>query len=186
MNPTRRWLTMAAAVCIALPSFSAPAPAPIPNSQGPITDALRMRALLPRTAPLTACPAVVVADGQIELERRSAVPIVTYVKEAVKTADGRVTEVTRAATMTEARVTKSRVAVKACKFFVVSKDGKLEPIDPEKATALLKKTTAVLTGDNADVDPRTFELIKPGTLCLIFQPPPPTPPPPLPDEKPRN
>ena len=56
-----------------------------------------------------------------------------------------------------------RVTVKACKFFAVSKEGKLEALDAAKATALLKKRTVLLIGGSAVVDPRHLTLVKPGT-----------------------
>jgi hypothetical protein len=80
--------------------------------------------------------------------------------------------------------TKMRVAAKSCKFFTVTKEGKLDPLDAAKATAMLKTRTPVLTSDS-DVDTRGLDQIKPGTLCIVVPesaygpdaPPPPPPPP---------
>ena len=72
--------------------------------------------------------------------------------------------------------------VKSCKFFTVSKEGKLEALDAAKATALLKKRTAILTGDSATVDPRHLELVKPGTRYLVIPPSPLQKPAPRPSE----
>lgn len=187
MNRFTIGVALTAASWFALPASAAPAPIPARTSQGPITDALRLRGLLPRTGPLSATPAVMAADGSLELQRRVMVYVQKQVTEIVQRPGGRVEEVTRVVTEAVAQAATVRVIVKSCKFFVIGKDGKLEALDAGKATAALKTMTAVLTGESADVDPRTLELIKPGTLCVIHLPPDPTaPPPPLPDERPKN
>jgi hypothetical protein len=65
------------------------------------------------------------------------------------------------------QVYKVRVAVKDCKFFLVTNDGKLEALDAKKAAGMLKKQTPVLTGEKADVDPKTLGVFKPGTIYLV-------------------
>src|SRR5262245_50258276 len=116
MNLFRMWLSLAA-VWFILPAAAAPAPAPVSTSQGPISDALRLRALLPRTAPLSACPAVMAGEGQLELERRVPVYVTKHVKETVQTPDGQVREITRVVSEAVQQASKIRVAVKTCKFY---------------------------------------------------------------------
>jgi len=159
--------------------------------------------MLPTTAPLRVRTVVITKEGTIGLERPALMPMKTkrlvtemvpverVVTENVRRPDGKVGQVSRTvktmvAQYKEVETTayvplwsteRKPVPVKACKFFVVTKDGKLEALDVEKATARLKKKTVVLTGDTTEVDPRRLELIKPGTLYLIVSPsPPPAPP----------
>jgi hypothetical protein len=186
VNLSRTWLALAAVAWFALPGASAPAPAPdpAPLPPGPLSDALRLRDRLPKTPPLLVSPAVMAGEGVIELERRALVTIEKRVNVTVKRPDGATTTEVYAVTEVVPHAVKVRVMVKACKFFTVTREGKLEALDAAKATALLKKKTAVLTGQTAEVDPRTLELVKPGTLCVIlvhpfpYAPPPPAPPPP--------
>jgi hypothetical protein len=208
MNVFRMWLALALAAWLVPAGHAAPAPALV--SQGPITDALRLIGLLPRAAPLHVCPAVLAEEGIIALERRTVisvrvrrnvpvmVPVTRQVVEAVRLPGGKVEQRTRQITelitqwrqveetvaMPGGAVETVRLAVKTCKFFVVSKEGKLETVDAPRAVALLKKKTAVLTGDSAEVEPRALELIRPGTLCVIVPPPAP-PATPAPDRPPR-
>jgi len=203
-----RMLLALTAVWFTMPALAAPVPVPASTARGPISEALRLREMLPRTAPLTVTPAVMAKEGVIVMERRVLVtvpiqrevsvnvPVTRQVIEKVVQADGKVVErvrpiteyVTQKQTVTEwssqARAETITLMANGCKYFVVTKDGKLEAINADKATAMLKKKTAVLTGDSADVDPRTLELVKPGTLCVISPPAASTAPPPLPDEKP--
>jgi hypothetical protein len=210
MNLNRIWLAFAAAAWFALPGTAAPVPIPAPASASPIAETVRLLGMLPTTAPLFVRTAVMGKEGVIEVERPAmATMLVTRnvtvmfprainVTETVQGPDGKAKQVTRKVTEMVAetksenvtilvpggKVEKIPVAVKSCKFFVVSKEGKLEALDTAKATALLQKRTAVLTGESAEVDPRHLELVKPGTLCMIYLPPappaPPAPPPPPP------
>jgi hypothetical protein len=202
-------------LCLALATLGASlaeaAPAPSPISEGPISDALAVRALLPNTAPPTVTAAVTAGEGVIELESSTISmvtetrvrTVMTNVAETRKELanvvgpDGKPQTVERtivvnvpvareeAFTVTVARATggaaKARIAAKSCKFFTVTKESKLESLDAAKAMAMLKTRTAVLTGANAEVDPRNLELIKPGTLYLVAPPSaqiPDAPPPP--------
>ena len=202
MNFSRMWLALVAAAWLPLAAAAAPAPVAVRTSQGPLADALRLRGLLPGTAPLLVLPAVMVEKGVIGLKFRPLVVIAVTrdvmvmvprkrtVTETVQLPGGKVAQRTRLVTEYETRTEKMvehvqrpggkveimRVTVKSCKFFRVSKEGKLEALDAAKATALLKKRTAILTGDSAEVDPRHLTLVKPGTLYLVLPPPPPPPP----------
>jgi hypothetical protein len=214
MNISRALLALGAVACFPLAAAAAPAPVPGPASLGPITDALRLHGMLAKTVPPHAVPAVMVEEGVIGLEYRTMVPVTTKrvvtqtvaetraEKQKVRGPGGKVEEVTRYVTVMvpvsrEVAVTEMRpggkpqirkVTAKACKFFEVSKEGKLKALDAAKATALLKKKTAILTGNSAEVDPRHLTLVKPGTLYLVLPPPEPLPSPlkPPPDEKPRT
>src|SRR5262245_28476416 len=164
MNLSKMWLAVAAAAWFAL--SAAAAPAPLPGSQGPITDALRLRDLLPKTAPPLASPAMLTEEGVIELERRTMVQVTKQVEEIVEM-DGRKVAVARIVTETVPQVYRVRVAAKECKFFIVTNESKLEALDAKKAAGMLKKQTPVLTGDKADLDPKTLAVIKPGTIYLV-------------------
>jgi hypothetical protein len=201
-----------AALCAA-----AAAAAPAPPSEGPVSDALRVQTLLPNAVPPTVTAAVAAEGGVIELERPTTEMVEeTRVRRVFEMApmkktevvnvvgpDGKVEAQTREVTVnvtvskdvpyavTVARATgasaKVRVAAKACKFFTVTKEGKLDPVDPAKATAMLKTRTPVLTGAGADVDPRSLDQIRPGTLFIVVPAAPPgpdaLPPPPAPQGK---
>jgi hypothetical protein len=213
MNSSRVWLALWAVVCFPLAAVAAPAPVPGPASLGPISDALRLHRMLAGTVAPRAVPAVMVEDGVIGLEYRAmvAVQVKRVVQEMVaetraetqnvRGADGKVQQVTRFVTKMvpvarEVAVTEVRpagkaqirnVPAKACKFFEVSKEGKLKALDTAKATALLKKRTAILTGPSTEVDPRHLTLVRPGTIYLALprgEPIPLPSKPPL-DEKPR-
>lgn len=198
MNFSRMWLALWAAVCFPLAAVAAPAPVSGPAPLGPISDALRLSGLLPTTAAPVAMPAVMAGEGMIGLEYRSMVVVqvkrpVQYMvaetraeKQQVRLPGGKIEEVTRYVTRyvpmwREVTTTETRLAgkpqmrsvpVKSCKFFEVSKDGKLKALDTAKATALLKKKTAILMGPSAEVDPRHLALVKPGTLYLALLPEP--------------
>src|SRR5262245_24131883 len=171
MNFSSMGLALWAAAGFALTAAAAPAPAPSPVSQGPISDYLRLRGKLPPTEPPHAMR-VRVEEGNIEVERRLAV-YTQEVRQTVVKRDGR--EVTVQSTVVVPRYTveKATVPVKDCKFFQVTRDGKFEAVEASKAAARLKKPTAVLTGECAEVDPRHLELVKPGTLYLVVPPPKP-------------
>ena len=213
MNLSRKWLALLAAGWLPLAAAAAPAPAPVAVPTSPIAEALRLRGLFPQTAPLTVSPAVMAGEDTIQLERRlpvyqtvtrnvtQMVPVQKVVTETVQKPGGGAVQVQRVVTemvpvtrqvqvtvqVPGGRAAQVRVAVKTCKFFVVSKEGKLKALDADKATALLKKRTPVLAGTSAEVDPRSLELVKPGTLCVIHEPPAPErlpePRPPVPDRR---
>ena len=175
MNFSSMGLALWAATGFALTAAAAPAPAPSPVSQGPISDYLRLRGKLPPTEPPHAMR-VRAEEGNIEVERR----ITQYTQEVRQTTvkrDGREETVQSTVMVPRFTIQKATVAVKDCKFFKVTRDGKLEAVETSKAAAQLKKPMAVLTGECAEVDPRHLELVKPGTLYLVVPPPqPPAPP----------
>jgi hypothetical protein len=210
MNSARIGLALFAAAWLALTATAAPVPVPVVPSAGTIADLLRLRDLLPQTAPLNVVPAVMGKEGKIELEYRGlapeavtmqvrrVVPVAREVAERVQTPDGRV-EVRKVVVYENREVTEERrvtvmrpvgkgqavpVAVKSCKFFVVNREGKLDALDTAKATAMLKQKTAILTGDSVELPPRALDLVKAGTLFLVVShsPPQPVPMPPR-DEK---
>jgi hypothetical protein len=159
------WLALGMAACFVLTTAAAPITPSGPESKGPISDVLRMRGKLPATTP-PAGMKVVLVDDILEVERW-VTQYVTEARERTVVVDGK--EVTEKYAVSKAVpvVTKSKVTAKDCKFFVVAKEGKLEAIDLKKAAERLKKPTAVLTGDSAEVDPRNLEVVKPGTLYVI-------------------
>ena len=161
-------LGLAAAAALGFALAAAAAPLPGPASQGPISDYLRLRGKLPPTAP----PRVTHVqgdDGMLEVEHTTYQYVVKQVEQVV-TRDGKAEKVVATVTELVPVSFKSKTMAKDCKFFQVSKDGKLEAIDYKKAAPLLKKPTAVLTGDSAEVDPRHLEVVKPGTLYLVIPP----------------
>src|SRR5262249_23002989 len=149
---------------LALPA--AAAPAPTPGSQGPVTDALRLRDMLPKTAPPTASPAVIRGEGFIEMERRNMVYVAKQVTETIEK-DGQPTTITRIVTEAVPQVFRTRYALKDCKFYLVTNEGKLEELDGKKAAGMLKKETPVLAGYSADVDPKGLATVKPGTIFVV-------------------
>ena len=179
MNFSRMGLALGAAAGFALTAASAPAPAPSPPSQGPISDFLRLRGKLPQTAP----PPVIkvhAEEGTLQVER----PVAQYTQELRETTvkQGGIERKVQYTVMVPRFISqKETVAVKDCKFFRVTRDGKLETVETRNAAARLKKPTAVLTGEDAKLDPRHLELIKPGTLYLVI-PQGRSPMPPLPRE----
>jgi hypothetical protein len=168
MSTIRLGLAAAAALGLALAATAAPLPGP--QSQGPISDYLRLRGKLPATAP----PHVMhVEDGDgILVVERFTVSYVQEVRKEIVEQDGVKKEVVVTVTRAVPVATKATATAKDCKFFQVGKDGKLEAIDYKKAAPLLKKSTAVLTGDSEEVDPRHLEVVKPGTLYLVLPPVP--------------
>jgi hypothetical protein len=181
MNQNRIVLALAVAGWWTFQSGAAPVPVPGTKTGGPITDALRLRELLPRTAPLTPAPAVLGQGDVIQMDSVSVYYVTEQIVEVVQTPQGRA-EVVKTVTKPVMRSFTKTVAVADCKFFVV-KDGKLEALDADKAKAMLKKKTAVLTGESADLDSRTLDVVKSGTLCVITLRATPTAPPPVHDEK---
>jgi hypothetical protein len=187
MHLSRIRLLVAAAWLAAAAATAAPVPDRPPASQGPISDYLRLRGKLPASEPPRAMKLAVSGDT-IEVESITTVPVVEEVARAVQR-DGKVVIEKQLVTKSVAQVRKQAVAVKDCKFFEVSRDGKLEPVEAAKVAALLKEPRAVLAGQGTEVDPRNLELVNPGTLYVVFPPPlpevvpVPLPPPPRRDEK---
>ena len=173
MNQTTTGLALATAAWFALSAAAAPAPAP--PSEGPISDALAMRGILPKTAPPIVSPVEMAGDGVLQLESVAMVPETFQYEEAVALPNGKTQKVVRTAMRFVAVTRAVQFKTASLKFFTVTKDGKLESLETAKATAMLKTRTPVLTGDSAEVDPRNLEMVKPGTLYLVFPPPPPPP-----------
>ncbi len=180
MNQFKLWLVVTAMACFAVTASAAPVPPP--ESQGPISDALRLRGKVPATVAPMATRVAMSDENTIEVERVTS-QTVPVTEEVVVEKDGKQMKVVQYVTRTVPVYYKSLVAVNKCKFFTVTKDGKLEEVDTKKATGMLKKPTVVLTGDSAEVDSRHLEMVKPGTLYLVLPPPEPqqvTPPPHIP------
>jgi len=182
MNRSRMWLALWATTVFALTAVSAPAPAPTPVSQGPISDFLRLRGKLPHS-PAPHVMRVQGGEETLEVDRR----VMAYrqeVRETTVKRGEREEKVQYTVMVPVATFQKEKVAIKDCKFFTVTRDRKLEAVEVKKAATLLKKAKAVLTGESTEVDPRHLELVKPGTLYLVV--PPPQPPMPLPDRPPER
>jgi hypothetical protein len=165
MKLCRLWLALPLMAWIAATVLAAPAPAP--ESQGPISDALRLRDKLPKTAPPTSHRVVLRDDNIVEVERvryNYAYEVVTRKVQR----DGNEIEVAQYVARAIPVVYREQIAVKSCTFYTVTKEGKLEAVETKKAAAQLKKLTLVLTGDSAEVDPRHLEVVKPGTLYVVL------------------
>jgi hypothetical protein len=216
MNRTSKWLALPAAWLAAASLSAAPIPTRASGSQGPISDALNARGLVPMTRPPSVQKVVMPDDASLEVHHRVLQPVeveevvnVTEyrqeTREAIVKQDGKDVKVLQVVTVPIVRqvvvkkvtmvpsdkVRKESVAAKNCKFFSVTSDGKLEAIEVKEAAARLKKPTAVLVGDSPEVEPRHLELVKPGTLYVVRPAPSPVvPAPPMPklerDEKPDN
>ena len=169
MKASRIWLSLAAAAWLVLPA--AAAPAPTPPSDGPLSDALALRGLIGKTAPPMASNTMVVEKGVIEVGSLAAVPVAQSVAETVTLPNGKQEQVVRTVTSVQYEPRYVRYKVDAVKFFTVTAEGKLQPLDAAKATETLEKTTPVLTGDSAEVEARNLELVRPGTLYLVLPPP---------------
>jgi hypothetical protein len=212
MNFSKMWLVLAAAWVAAANLTAAPIPAGASASQGPLSDALGLREMLPTTAPPVVMKVVMANEDTLEVQHRTfrletreerAQQVEFVPVERVRTVNRNgvpVTEkytenvqqtkeiaVKRTVQILDDKIRKESVAAKDCKFFTVTKEGMLEAVEAKKAAPLLKEPTTVLTGAGAEVDPRHLELIKPGTLYVVIpQPkpqPPPPPPPPIPTDK---
>jgi hypothetical protein len=157
------------AAWLALADVAPAAPAPTPGSEGPITDALRLREKMPPGAPPSVMAVSMPDAGTLEVERRTMVYVTKIVEEIIMM-DGKQVKVQRAVSEPVSQVHREKVEAKACKFFTLGKEGKLESLDAAKAAPMLKKSTPVLTGDRAEVDPRHFEMVKPGTLYVVVPP----------------
>jgi hypothetical protein len=201
MNASRMWLALPAAWLALATTTAAPVPVGTPESQGPVSDGLRVRGKVPATAPPSAMKLTVRGDAievartnmqYVQQTRTEVVEVVEYVQQTVQKGGKEVVQtvavkklVPRTVTVTVPVMTMQMqsVTVKDVKVFTVGRDGKLEPVEPAKAAALLKERP-VLTGDSAEVDPRHLELVKPGTVYVVFPPaatgPPPIPPQPRP------
>lgn len=122
-------------------------------------------ALAAANEPVSILSEVVMKDGAIEITRPK-IQLVTYAEE--KTVAVQVMKVERRREYIE--LAKETVPAKTINSFVVTKEGKLEPLDAAKLPDLLKKRTPVLIGNSADVDPRHPELMTPGTIYLSIPP----------------
>jgi hypothetical protein len=158
------WLALAAAAWFGLSAAAAPAP----RSEGPISDALAVRALLPATTAPLVTPAVMVEKGVIELQALEVETRQMKFTEIVVLPNGKQAPVERVVTQAIYQMRAARRKTEGIKFFTVTAEGKLEAIDAAKATGMLKERTPVLTGGSADVDPRALELVKPRTLYLVL------------------
>jgi hypothetical protein len=168
MNRIRLLLGLAAVFAFVLLTRAAPAPSP--ESQGPISDAMRMRGKVPATSAPSGTRVSRIDDNSLQVDR----VMMQYVSEARTVnveVDGMTQQRTEVVTRAVPVVYKEQVAVEKCKFYTVTKDGKLETLEAKKATALLKKPVAVLTGDSADVDARHLEMVKEGSLYIVLPPP---------------
>ncbi len=168
MNRIRLLLGLAAVFVFVLLTRAAPAPSP--ESQGPISDAMRLRAKVPATAAPNGTRISRIDDNTLQVDR----VMMQYVSEArVVTVEvnGQQQQRTEIVTRAVPMVYKEQVAAEKCKFFTVTKDGKLEALEAKKATALLKKPVAVLTGDSTEVDPHHLEMVKEGSLYVVLPPP---------------
>jgi hypothetical protein len=96
------------------------------------------------------------------------VHFVPQTQKATIVRGGETVEEVRTIMVPQTSLREAKVAVKECKLFQVSKEGKLDAVEADKAAALWKKPTHVLSGSRADVDPRLLELVKPGTLYLVL------------------
>jgi hypothetical protein len=152
---------------------AAAAPAPTPPSEGPIAEALALRGVLGKTPPPSVTTAVLAENGVLEMATPVLVPQVQEVAENTVGPDGKVVVVKRLVSTMVSVPRVEQVKVDGLKFYIVSKDGKLDPIDSGKATGMLKKKSPVLTGESADVDPQGLELVKAGTLYIVVPAPQP-------------
>jgi hypothetical protein len=103
-------------------------------------------------------PAHKVGDRVEIRERTVSQPVVRWVERQT------------VATKPVIRTVPCQVSANAIKAFVVTKEGKLEPLAQAKLLDALAKPTRVLTGQ-ADVDPRHLELIRAGTIYVVIQEP---------------
>lgn len=166
MNTLRAGLALATWAGLSLALTAAPAPPS--RSQGPVTDFLRLRGKVPQSPAPRAVKAQV-SDEVIEYEQ--VVPVYQNVaKTVIVERDGKPLTMTVNTPQISYTIQKYQVPVKGCKFFRTNRDGKLEPIDADKALALLKKVALALSGDSDEVDPRHLALVKPGTLYIVTPP----------------
>jgi hypothetical protein len=179
------WLTAASAPAAPVPARAAP-------SQGPVSDALALRDLLPTTAAPVALRALMTDERSVELHRPTfkAVAVTEVVQQVeyravektrtVKKGEVLVTEkvieyvpVTREVPVTVTKIVpsdkvqKETVPAGDCKFFTVTREGRLEAITAGAAAARLKTATGILTGASAEIDSRYLELVRPGTLYVV-------------------
>ncbi len=171
MKANRNGLALWAAAWFVLPAAAAPPLAP--SSEGPISDALALRSVLGKTAPPMPGAAVWVEKGVIEMESLVVVPNIEEVTVTVAEPNGKSHQEVRVFTSTAYVPMSVRRTMESIKFFTVTAEGKLQPLDADKAAGMLKQKTPVLTGDGADVDPRALELVKAGSLYLVLPPPQP-------------
>ena len=105
---------------------------------------------------------VVMKDGAIEITRPK-IQLVSFIETKTVVVQ-QLMQVERRREYVE--LTKEMVPAKTINSFVVTKEGKIEPLDVAKLADLLKKRTPVLIGNSADVDPRHLEQMTPGTIYL--------------------
>src|SRR5205085_4919160 len=101
--------------------------------------------------------AVLVEKAVIELETVVAIPVAETVVETVKLPNGMAEQVARTVVSLRYEARAERHPVDSVKFFTVAADGKLQPVGAAKAADMLKQKAPVLTGDGADVDPRSLQ-----------------------------
>lgn len=197
MTRPRLWGALAIVWLVAASASAAPVPEGGPSGQGAISDYLLRRDSLPAVeAPLPAKVVardntLEVVDLSFEyrmavreqsMKVQETVPI-HDVRERVVRRDGReVTEkftivvhqvrererIVQVPFMMAVPVLRKRTAnLTDCRFFTVTRAGKLEPIEAGLAVKRLAEPTAVLTGSQPEIDPRHLELVKPGTLYLV-------------------
>ena len=99
----------------------------------------------------------------------------------VKRPDGKAEPVTMMFAIPSIQLVTEKIDPKAIKSFVVTKEGKLEPLDAAKLPDMLKKPTPVLIGTRDEGDPLLLQLVRPGTIYLsiparLLEPQPENPP----------
>lgn len=167
MNLSRVLLVLTAGVWLAMVGTAAPVPDIPPPSQGPVSDILRQRDKLP----MTASPRAMSIRGDKDLleVERTAYQYVTEVREGARQVEGgRVEKYQYTVTVPVAVTYKQQVNTKECKFFTVTKAGKLEALDAAKALPMLKKPAAVLAGESAELDARQLAMVRPGTMFVVI------------------
>ena len=196
----KRLALVAAAVALALPGTAPGGDnkehRPASSSPGGLAAVLSRRDKLPRSSPPAVSKAVM-RNGAVVLTRQvheyvpvareftvnvvAMVPVTEEYEVKVGDRTERRTRTVyrpvnrqekRVATVTQTalRTVQQTVAVNVVKAFVVTREGKLEALDGGKLSDRLRKPTAVLIGDSAEVDPRHLGLIRPGTLYLSLPP----------------
>jgi hypothetical protein len=159
------------AVGLVLLATAAPIPPRGPESEGPISDFLRLRSQLPQTPP----PRIVQVGGDREVfeVHRTILRYVPETRVTTVVEDGKMRNVTTTVSIPVQTTILQRVALKDCKYFAVARGGKLDAVEAGKAMRMLRKPTSVLVSDSPEVDPRYLELVEGGTLYLVLPPPSP-------------
>jgi hypothetical protein len=109
-------------------------------------------------------------QGVVEMQIHFTVNVMREEIETITRPDGTIVQQKRI--VQEAVPLSAQAAERAdkCKFFLVTKDAKLEALDADKAAGMLKEKTAILTGESAELDDKALELVKPGTLYIVAPP----------------